>query len=293
MRETPSNQLTDIEKQNLDEIPGSERHFVNIHFFHEASIMLDLPIKTAATAIIYQQRFKKFMASRRKNPVGESNDHAISVNLALDRDDELLATTCLHLACKATEVVRKIRDVINVCYRLVHQSDSILEIDEYYYRLRTSLTTSELILTRALGYNLDVDLPFAFALKVLKGMGCVPIFMEDENDQRLWHTDISRNGRSANEGLPDKQVLQNAISRYFEEDLDVDLTLVARLTWVYVWDSICYPSIALEYDSYSIALACIYLAVRSAGASLPMELFQWVRFWGDAHNVTIQSMKGQ
>lgn len=42
MRETPSNQLTDIEKQKLEEIPGSERHLVNIHFFHEASIMLDL-----------------------------------------------------------------------------------------------------------------------------------------------------------------------------------------------------------------------------------------------------------
>ncbi|KAI9287898.1 hypothetical protein BC943DRAFT_317340 [Umbelopsis sp. AD052] len=204
---------------------------------------------------------------------------------------QLLATTCLHLACKATEVVRKIRDVINVCYRLVHQSDSILEIDEYYYRLRTSLTTSELILTRALGYDLDVDLPFAFALKVLKGMGCVPVFMEDENDQRLWQTDISRNGRSANDGFPDKQALQSAISRYFEEDLDVDLTLIARLTWVYAWDSICYPSIALEHDSYSIALACIYLAVRSAGAQLPMELFEWVRFWGEAHKVTIQSMK--
>jgi hypothetical protein len=107
---------------------------------------------------------------------------------------------------------------------------------KYYYRLRTSLTTSELILTRALGYNLDVDLPFTFALKVLKGMGCVPVFMEDENDQRLWQTDVSRNGRSANDGLPDKQFLQSAISRYFEEDLDVDLTLVARLTWVYAWD---------------------------------------------------------
>jgi hypothetical protein len=107
---------------------------------------------------------------------------------------------------------------------------------KYYYRLRTSLTTSELILTRALGYNLDVDLPFTFALKVLKGMGCVPVFMDDESDRRLWQTDISRNGRSASDGHPDKKVLQNAIKQYFEEDLDVDLALVARLTWVYAWD---------------------------------------------------------
>lgn len=36
--------------------------------------------------------------------------------------------------------------------------------------------------------------------------------------------------------------------------------------------SMCYPSIALEHDCYAIALACIYLAIRSAGASLSMDL---------------------
>lgn len=29
------------------------------------------------------------MTNRKKNPVGEFNDHAIDVNLALDRDDEV------------------------------------------------------------------------------------------------------------------------------------------------------------------------------------------------------------
>ncbi|KAJ2964425.1 hypothetical protein NQZ79_g644 [Umbelopsis isabellina] len=293
MIEMPSNQLSDTEKENLEQIPGSEGRYTTIHFFQEASIMLDLPTKTAATAIMYHHRFKQFMADAHTNPVKEINGHQVDVNLALDCDDELLATTCLHLACKATEVVRKLRDVINVCYRLIHQSDSILEIDEYYYNLRTSLTTSELILIRALGYNLDVDLPFAFALKVLKGMGCVPVFSEDENDEQRWQKEVLSNGvsRSAsNSEYPDKQKLQAAITKYFE-DLDVDLALVARLTWIYAWDSMCHPSVGLEHDCYSIALACIYLAVRSAGASLPMNLVEWVHFWGNAHNVTIKSMK--
>lgn len=87
---------------------------------------------------MYHHRFKQFMADAHTNPVKEINGHQVDVNLALDCDDEvrtfsslktyindffflcyyqLLATTCLHLACKATEVVRKLRDVINVCYR--------------------------------------------------------------------------------------------------------------------------------------------------------------------------------
>ncbi|KAI8393558.1 uncharacterized protein BYT42DRAFT_551454 [Radiomyces spectabilis] len=32
---------------------------------------------------------------------------------------QLLATTCLHLACKSTEVPRKVRDLVNVGYRQV------------------------------------------------------------------------------------------------------------------------------------------------------------------------------
>jgi hypothetical protein len=82
-----------------------------------------------------------------------------------------------------------------------------------------------------------VDLPFAYALKVLKGMGCVPVFVDDENDHHsVWQKELHRNGRSSNARHLDKQALQSAIHRYFEEDLDVDLALVARLTWIYAWD---------------------------------------------------------
>lgn len=42
MREMLSNQLSDTEKENLDQIPGSEQRHAMIHFFQEASIMLDL-----------------------------------------------------------------------------------------------------------------------------------------------------------------------------------------------------------------------------------------------------------
>jgi hypothetical protein len=50
------------------------------------------PIKTAATAIIYQQKFKKFMSNEVTNSAAEMNHHAVDVNLALDRDDEVRPT---------------------------------------------------------------------------------------------------------------------------------------------------------------------------------------------------------
>lgn len=46
-------------------------------------------------------------------------------------DTPLLITTCLHLACKQTEVPRKIRDIINVGFWLQRQDKSAyLQIDD-------------------------------------------------------------------------------------------------------------------------------------------------------------------
>jgi hypothetical protein len=42
MRELPSNQVSAVEKETLDQIPGSEKQYTSIHFYQEASIMLDL-----------------------------------------------------------------------------------------------------------------------------------------------------------------------------------------------------------------------------------------------------------
>lgn len=42
MKEMPPNQLSDTEKENLEQIPRSEGRYTAIHFFQEASIMLDL-----------------------------------------------------------------------------------------------------------------------------------------------------------------------------------------------------------------------------------------------------------
>lgn len=40
--------------------------------------------------------------------------------------------------------------------------------------------TSELLLVRALGFDLEVELPFAYCLNVLRGLGSIRYFITDE-----------------------------------------------------------------------------------------------------------------
>lgn len=46
--------------------------------------------------------------------------------------------------------------------------------------MRSSLVTSELLLVRALGFDLEIELPFAYCLNVLRGLGSVRYFVTDE-----------------------------------------------------------------------------------------------------------------
>lgn len=41
---------------------------------------------------------------------------------------KVMAQSCLYLACKAEETLRKARDVINVCYFLLHPQQPMLKI---------------------------------------------------------------------------------------------------------------------------------------------------------------------
>ncbi|CAO3684572.1 unnamed protein product [Rhizopus microsporus] len=97
----------------------------SIQFIRQTSAMLDLPIRTTATAIIYYHRFKAFISDKEKVI---HVDGSINAEDAINANEELLATTCLQLACKATEVPRKVRDLVNVGYRYYHSDGSTLNV---------------------------------------------------------------------------------------------------------------------------------------------------------------------
>lgn len=97
-----------------------------------------------------------------------------------DLDKYLIAATCLYMAAKLEEEPQKVRDVVNVCYRLTHPDKEPLEIGKSYWNLRDSITTCELILMRLFKFNLCFETPHKYLLHFIK-------LLQDWNDVlQLW-----------------------------------------------------------------------------------------------------------
>ncbi|KAJ3299276.1 Mannose-6-phosphate isomerase [Borealophlyctis nickersoniae] len=175
---------------------------------------------------------------------------------------QLLATTALHLATKQCEVPRKLRDVINVGYWTVHQqdgSDRYLNITEEYWAIKESTFASELVLLRVLGFDLNVDTPYPHIVSV----------MDELIDESL----------RLNDGKPSDDMWRSA----------------SALAWTYAGDSFLSADICLaEIPSRGkcLALACVYLALRTLGMELPRPFHEWCQKSGGgatAENETMSS----
>lgn len=53
-----------------------------------------------------------------------------------------------------------------------------------YFRMRSSLVTGELLLVRALSFDLEVTLPFTYCLHVLRAMAAVSWFNKAGNEDK-------------------------------------------------------------------------------------------------------------
>ena len=56
--------------------------------------------------------------------------------------------------------------------------------------------------------------------------------------------------------------------------------------------SVCSPRIILLRKPAEIALGCLYLALRTCNAELPVTINQWVDMWGTAENLSVQNIRG-
>lgn len=95
--------------------------------------------------------------------------------------------------------------------------------------------------------------------------------------------------------------------------MDPELSTIARLAWTFCWDryesentprmkgdmlkrwmifSVCSPRIILTRKPQEIALGCLYLALRTCNAELPVTINQWVDMWGTAENLSVQNIRG-
>ena len=111
-----------------------------------------------------------------------------------------------------------------------------------YFRMRSSLVTGELLLVRALSFDLEVTLPFTYCLHVLRAMAAVSWFNKAGNEDK-------RERRRSRSGSPD---YHKDIWRHMEQgkviddisyicltyriEMDPELSTIARVAWTYCWD---------------------------------------------------------
>ena len=78
---------------------------------------------------------------------------------------QLLVMASLSLASKAQEHTTKLGDVVNTCYRCLHRDRPPLEVGDTYWKLKESVGKYELLLLRAMRFNLHVKLPHPVSYK--------------------------------------------------------------------------------------------------------------------------------
>ncbi|KAF9968168.1 hypothetical protein BGZ70_006145 [Mortierella alpina] len=185
-----------------------------IELIRIAGEILQLPPATIGTSLVYYHKYRAYLHQANKR--GERDSEASKA------DEYLFATACLHLACKCTEVSRKVRDLVNVTYRVMNPSQPALSLSTKaddmppsitrpptsgsnsqqqqhtypiappptaatYWHIRDSLLTTELMLLRILQFDLDVSLPFGDVLRIYKGMGMVFSPTDEEAAQLYPH----------------------------------------------------------------------------------------------------------
>ncbi|KAF9285540.1 hypothetical protein BGZ68_003766 [Mortierella alpina] len=185
-----------------------------IELIRIAGEILQLPPATVGTSLVYYHKYRAYLHQANKR--GERDNEASKA------DEYLFATACLHLACKCTEVSRKVRDLVNVTYRVMNPSQPALSLSTKaddmppsasrpptsgmssqqqqhtypiappptaatYWHIRDSLLTTELMLLRILQFDLDVSLPFSDVLRIYKGMGMVFSPTDEEAAQLYPH----------------------------------------------------------------------------------------------------------
>lgn len=128
------------------------RYYAKI--IQESGILLKFPqATTIATATVYMHRF--FMAHSMK-PI----------------DPILLASTCLYIAGKSQETIRKASDVINTTYKVV--TEDRLRLGKEYTAFKDDVIENEQYFLRYLGFDLHVELPYKYLLNMTKFLNVPP-----------------------------------------------------------------------------------------------------------------------
>ena len=78
------------------------------------------------------------------------------------------------LACKAGEVARKVRDVVNVAHLRGGASAQPIQVSAEFWDLRDAVVAAEQDILRSLGFGVRPELPFAYLLNYLRALAASP-----------------------------------------------------------------------------------------------------------------------
>ncbi|KAI8049057.1 cyclin-like protein [Syncephalis plumigaleata] len=258
--------------------------------------LLELPRMTVASAQIYIHRCQRYLKQMSQEEVQ-----------AIDMDEHLMAIACLHLACKSTETLRKVRDLINVGYLVLNPKQPYLDLDSKYQRMRDSLVAVELVVLRIMRFDVNVQTVHLWIINIIRRLlGPEKYTQDSEMGLRGSH---HHNGDVDNNDDDD----DNDDSNDDDDMMDTDSgTLIqqrlrtaneqaawqrsqhpmAHALWQFAWsyanDSMRSEVLALDYSPCVVALACTLMALRMLQLSLPIPLTKWCASWGVSHVEQVQ-----
>ncbi|XP_068694246.1 cyclin-Q-like isoform X1 [Montipora capricornis] len=125
-------------------------------FIMDAGLRLNLHSVACASACLLYHRIVKHFSS---------NQSDFRLNNAM-----LVGSTALYLASKIEECPCKLRDVINVSYRLLHNDMVPLDVGSLYWELHDSLVNCELMMLRTLQFHVTFNNPHKYLLHYLKSL---------------------------------------------------------------------------------------------------------------------------
>lgn len=105
------------------------------------------PISIATAATIFHRFFKEFDTGY---------------------DKYLIAATSLYIAGKMNDESYKLRDVINVAHQTLHRGSAPLDLKDEYWARRDAVVQAELLVMRALKFQVKTPLPHKYMLHYLK-----------------------------------------------------------------------------------------------------------------------------
>nr|AAN71660.1 SD14834p [Drosophila melanogaster] len=122
---------------------------VPMYIFECAAKLKMKPLTAACAAIVFHRFFREVKAS--------------------DYDEFLIAAGPLYLAGKIKEDESvKIRDVINVAYCTLNRGNDPVDLNDEYWSMRDAIVQAELLITRTLCFDLNIDLAHKYLLHYMK-----------------------------------------------------------------------------------------------------------------------------